>query len=62
MSNRPHIPAKDVTGNSDVFTNFTRKLIKVPHSDIQEKLDAERKAKRTPKNVSRVSAAPSKVR
>jgi hypothetical protein len=28
VSNRPHIPAKDVTGNSDVFTNFMRKLIR----------------------------------
>jgi hypothetical protein len=58
MPNRPTIPAKEITGNSGVFTDFMRKLISVPHSEIKAKLDAEKKAKRTPKaSASRASAS-----
>jgi hypothetical protein len=57
MANRPSIPAKEIVGNSAVFTDFMRKLVQVPHSEIKAKLDAE---KRTPKIASRVSGASSK--
>jgi hypothetical protein len=37
----------------DVFNNTMRGLMKVPHSDIKAKLDAEKKAKkRKPKKAS----------
>lgn len=62
MPNRPSIPAKEIVGNSGVFTDFMRRLVQVPHSEIKAKLDAEREAKRTSKRVSRVPVAPSKAR
>lgn len=37
------------------FTEFTRRLVSVPHSEIKEKLEAEKAAKRTSKSASRVS-------
>jgi hypothetical protein len=43
------------------FTNFVRRIIAVPHSEIKAKLDAEKQAKRTSKaSASRVPGAPSK--
>jgi hypothetical protein len=43
------------------FTDFMRRIVAVPHSEIKEKLDAEKEAKRTLKNsVFRVSAVQSK--
>jgi hypothetical protein len=57
---KPNDSAKNVRGNSDNFTNFMRKLISVPHSEIKSKLDAEREAKRTSKAASRVPAVPAK--
>jgi hypothetical protein len=42
-------------GNSSVFTDFMRKLVQVPHSEVKAKLDAEKEAK--PKSASHVSAA-----
>lgn len=59
---RPTDSAKNVTGNSENFVGFMRRLIQVPHSEIKAKLDAEREAKRRSKRVSRVPAAPSKAR
>jgi hypothetical protein len=56
LSNRPTIPAKEIAGSSSVFTDFMRRLMKVPHSEIKAKLDAEKEAKRTPKPASRASA------
>jgi hypothetical protein len=63
-----------MSGNSDgkpsaefeifdpTFTDFVRRIVSVPHSEIKAKLDAEREAKRVSKaSVSRASAAPSKV-
>ncbi len=53
--------AKDVTGDFEKFKDFARQVLSVPHSEIKEKLDAERVAKRTPKgHASRVSVARSK--
>ncbi len=47
-------------GEFDRFTDFMRRLVAVPHSEIKAKLDAEKKAKgRTPKpSASPVSPAP----
>ena len=62
MSNRPSIPAKEIVGNSDVFTGFMRRLVQVPHSEIKAKLDAERETKRASKpSVSRVPAVTSSI-
>jgi hypothetical protein len=48
------------------FVEFSRRLMAVPHSEIKEKLDAEKQAKRMkakPKrHASRVFASPSKAR
>jgi Skp family chaperone for outer membrane proteins len=61
VPNQPTTSAKNMTGDSATFINFMRRLISVPHAEIKEKLDAERKAKRTPKTIaSRVSAVPTK--
>jgi hypothetical protein len=60
MPNQPTSSAKNLTGDFDTFTEFTRKILSVPHSEIKAKLDAEREAKRTPKTSSRVSAVPTK--
>ena len=38
------------------FTDFVRRIVSVPHSEIKAKLDAEREAKRSSKvSASRVS-------
>ena len=42
---RPVTPAKNVEGDFGQFTNFMRKLVAVPHSEIKAKLDAEKRAK-----------------
>jgi hypothetical protein len=62
MQNRLISSTKNVTGDSEPFMIFMRRLLQVPHSEIKDKLDAEREAKRTSKRVSRVSAASSKTR
>jgi hypothetical protein len=59
MSNRPTTPAKEITGNSDNFTNFMRRLVSVPHAEIKAKLEAEKEAKRTSKSASLASRASS---
>jgi hypothetical protein len=56
-----------VSGNSSddpnaKFTDFMRRLMQVPHSEVKAKLDAEKAAKRPSKRASRVPAAPSKAR
>jgi hypothetical protein len=44
------------------FTNFVRRIVSVPHSEIKAKLDAEREAKRASMvSASRVSASSSKA-
>lgn len=53
-------PAKG-TGDFDKFTDFMRRLVAVPHSEIKAKLDAEkavkkRKAKPSASRVSRPKA------
>jgi hypothetical protein len=44
--------AKNVTGDFAQFTNFMKRLVAVPHSEIKSKLDAEKKAKRKAKALS----------
>jgi len=53
----PHLrsSAKNVTGDFGEFTNFMRRLVAVPHSEIKAQLDAEKKAKAL-KRASRVSS------
>jgi hypothetical protein len=52
VANIPTDPAKNVTGDSANLIDFMRRLMRVPQSEIKEKLEAEKKAKRTPKRVS----------
>jgi hypothetical protein len=48
----PISPAKDIQGDFAQFTNFMRKLVSVPRSEIQARLEAEKAAK-----ISRASAS-----
>jgi hypothetical protein len=58
MANHPKPSAKNVTGDFGQFTNFVRRLVAVPHSEIKAKLDAEKRAKtRKRKAASRASSA-----
>jgi hypothetical protein len=59
VPNKPSLPAKNVTGDFDKFTDFMRRLVAVPHSEVKAKLDAEKRAKkRTPRaSASRASAS-----
>ncbi len=60
---QPSDSAKNVTGDFDNFTNFMRRLMAVPHSEIKAQLEAEKEAKRTLKaSVSRVSGGASRER
>jgi hypothetical protein len=51
-------PNAKPSSDFDRFTNFMRRLVAVPHSEIKAQLDAEREAKR----ASRASAVSSKGR
>ena len=57
MPRVPEHPAKNETGDFDRFTEFMRRLVAVPHSEIKAQLEVEKEAKRTPKDsTSRVSS------
>jgi len=45
MSKSPNPSAKNVSGDFGKFTDFMRRLVAVPHSEIKAKLDAEKQAK-----------------
>ncbi len=45
-ASNPAQSAKNVTGDFALFTNFMKRLVAVPHSEIKAQLDAEKKAKR----------------
>jgi len=49
MSNHSKPSAKNEQGDFDKFTNFMRRLVAVPHSEIKAKLDAEKQAKQRQK-------------
>lgn len=62
MADLPTASAKNETGN-EAFTDFARRILSVPHSEIKARLEAEKAAKRTPKrSASRASAEPSRGR
>jgi hypothetical protein len=46
---RPTPSAKNVQGDFGKFTNFMKRLVAVPHSEIKAKLDAEKQAKQRQK-------------
>jgi hypothetical protein len=52
MSGRPSIPAKEIVGTAAAMNEFTRRILAVPHSKIKAALDAEKAAKKTPRNAS----------
>ena len=53
MASHPSPSAKNETGDLAKFTDFMRKLVAVPHSEIKAKLDAEKQARRRkPKRTS----------
>jgi len=55
---RPTHSAKNVEGDFGKFTNFMRRLVAVPHSEIKATLDAEKLAKtRKRKAASRASGS-----
>lgn len=63
MPKQPTDLAKDVRDDSGTFVQFMRRLVQVPHSEIKAALDAKKEINRRSKSsVSRVPAAPSKVR
>jgi hypothetical protein len=58
MPNHPKNPAKNPKGDFGQFTDFMRRLVAVPHSEIKAKLDAEKRAKSRKRNAaSRASHA-----
>jgi hypothetical protein len=46
MANYPKPSAKNDAGDFAQFTDFMRRLVAVPHSNIKSKLDAEKAAKK----------------
>jgi hypothetical protein len=58
MPKKPTDSAKNVRGDSDTFTEFMRKLVQVPHSEIKAELDAEKEMReRLKSSFSRVPRA-----
>ena len=50
---RPTQTSQNVQGDFGKFTNFMKRIVAVPHSEIKAKLDAEKRAKaRKPKKTS----------
>jgi hypothetical protein len=45
VANHPKSSTKNEPGDFAKFTNFMRRLVAVPHSEIKAKLDAEKRAK-----------------
>jgi hypothetical protein len=60
MADSPTTSGKNDTGAFDRFTEFARRVVRVPHSQIKAQLEAEKAAKRSSKPASRVSGASSK--
>jgi hypothetical protein len=55
-TNHPSNPVKNEPGEFDRFTDFMRRLVAVPHSEIKAKLDAEKLIKEQ-KRTSKTSAS-----
>lgn len=58
MASHPISPAKDVQGDFAQFTNFMRRLVAVPHSEIKAQLDADKAKKRRLKNSASRASRP----
>jgi hypothetical protein len=57
MSNCPKTSAKTEQGEYGNFENLLRRVVSVPHSKLKERLQAEKKQKRTSKHsASRASS------
>jgi len=52
--------ANEVTGDFEMFKDFARQVLSVPHSEIKAQLDTEKAEKRTFKSASRASGVPAK--
>jgi hypothetical protein len=61
MANRPKPSARNVTGDFGQFTDFMRRLVAVPHSEIKKKLDAEKQARKRQTKRSSVSGHASRA-
>jgi hypothetical protein len=48
----PISPAKDAQGDFAQFTDFMRRLVAVPHSEVKARLEAEKQAKKQKRGVS----------
>jgi hypothetical protein len=57
MPTRPKAPVKNPTGDFGQFTDFMRRLVAVPHSEIKAKLDAEKQARQRQKKRASSRAA-----
>jgi hypothetical protein len=53
----PVSSGKDAEGDFAQFTNFMRKLVSVPHSEIKARLEQEKREKKTKASSSRVPAS-----
>jgi hypothetical protein len=56
MANRPHTRANEVKGDFPAFTDMLRRVVSVPRQRIEERLQAEKKQKRT-RGTTRVSTS-----
>ena len=54
---RPTHSAKNEQGDFGKFTDFMKRLMAVPHSEIKAKLDAEKRAKMRKRKPKRASAS-----
>jgi hypothetical protein len=59
-SRHPKPSAKNAAGDFDRFTDFMKRLVAVPHSEIKAALDAEKRAKMRRRRASASRAAKSK--
>ena len=57
-SNQPAVPATEVSGDFEVFTEFAKRLVRVPRAEIQEQLEEEKRV--NAKTSSRAPASRSK--
>jgi len=54
---RPTHSAKNEQGDFGKFTDFMKRLVAVPHSEIKAKLDAEKRAKERKRTSAKRSSA-----
>lgn len=45
MASQPNIPAKDDVGDFDRFKDFARRILSVPRTEIQKRMEAEKRSK-----------------